>query len=184
MRYVRKAISALGGIFLAALLIAALAPKATRAIAAALVQVVNTPSNPVVTTDSLGTATLLQFSCQVSSTAGANGNSFSENCFTVPAGKRAVVENVDGFCGTPNGASISAASVTVAEPGVFDGVPHQIPLHFEGLSAFGFNNYDYNFPVRLYADPGQQFTVQLQTNDAAGETLCQMNITGRLLPTS
>jgi hypothetical protein len=40
MNVMRKAVSALGGIFLAALLIAALAPKATRGVAAALVQIV------------------------------------------------------------------------------------------------------------------------------------------------
>ena len=40
MNVIRKAVSALGGIFLAALLVAALAPKATRGIAAALVQLV------------------------------------------------------------------------------------------------------------------------------------------------
>ena len=39
MNHVRKMLSALGGIFLAALLILALAPKATRGIAAALVQI-------------------------------------------------------------------------------------------------------------------------------------------------
>jgi hypothetical protein len=51
MNVIRKAVSALGGIFLAALLIAALAPKATRGIAAALVQVTNTTANPVPTLD-------------------------------------------------------------------------------------------------------------------------------------
>jgi hypothetical protein len=40
MNYVRKVLSALGGIFLATLLIAALAPKAARGVAAALVQIV------------------------------------------------------------------------------------------------------------------------------------------------
>lgn len=47
MNVIRKAVAALGGIFLASLLIAALAPKATRGIAAALVQVTNTTANPV-----------------------------------------------------------------------------------------------------------------------------------------
>jgi hypothetical protein len=40
MNHVRKLLSTLGGIFLAALLIAALAPKAARGVAAALVQIV------------------------------------------------------------------------------------------------------------------------------------------------
>lgn len=51
MNVLRKAVSVLGGIFLAALLIAALAPKATRGVAAALVQVANTAANPVPTLD-------------------------------------------------------------------------------------------------------------------------------------
>ena len=49
MNLMRKAATTLGGIFLAVLLIAALAPKATRGIAAALVQVTNTTANPVPT---------------------------------------------------------------------------------------------------------------------------------------
>ena len=51
MNIARKAVITLGGVFLAALLIAALAPKATRGIAAALVQVTNTAANPVPTLD-------------------------------------------------------------------------------------------------------------------------------------
>jgi hypothetical protein len=51
MNVIRKAVSALGGIFLAALLIAVLAPKATRGVVATLVQVTNTPANPVPTLD-------------------------------------------------------------------------------------------------------------------------------------
>jgi len=47
MKQARTVHSALGGIFLAALLVAALAPKAARAVAAALVQIANTRSAPV-----------------------------------------------------------------------------------------------------------------------------------------
>jgi hypothetical protein len=47
MNVVRKTATTFGGIFFAVLLIAALAPKATRGIAAALVQVTNTSANPV-----------------------------------------------------------------------------------------------------------------------------------------
>lgn len=183
MNYLRKVPSALGGIFLAALLIAALAPKATRAIAAALVQVVNTPANPVVTTDSLGTATLLQLECQATSAFGSTGN-FESVCvtvgsFTVPDGKRAIVENVDGNCFAPVGATIAAVQLFVTPPLV----AHSLPLLFQG-SAFGSNHYAYNFPFRLYADPGQQFVLNILTNDATGSSSCTALITGRLVPTS
>jgi hypothetical protein len=49
MNIISKAVSALGGIVVAALLIAVLAPKATPAIVAALVQVSNTPAAPAIT---------------------------------------------------------------------------------------------------------------------------------------
>ena len=177
MKSMRKALSALGGIFLAALLIAALAPKATRAIAAALVQVVNTASNPVVTTDSLGTATLFQVTCSLQ---GAGAPS-SDACFTVPAGKRAIVENVDGFCSTQVGNAVNRFYLAVGTPDFLQNVFHRIPLSFEGQDAFGFNYYDFNFVVRIYADPGQIFTTSFISTTGA---TCQVNISGRLAPTS
>ncbi len=47
MNIFRKSLMNLGGILLAAMFIATLAPKAVRAVAASLVQVVNTPASPV-----------------------------------------------------------------------------------------------------------------------------------------
>ena len=47
MNHIKKAVTTLGGIFLVALLIAALAPKTTHGLAAALVDVANTRSGPV-----------------------------------------------------------------------------------------------------------------------------------------
>jgi hypothetical protein len=182
MNYVRKVLSSLGGIFLAALLIAAVAPKAARGVAAAFVQVVNTPADPVVTTDSLGTATLLQVNCSVSSEIGLAGNFTSQTCFTVPAGKRAIVENVDGSCFTQNGAAINVLFLVVNVP--LQEIGHPVPLHFEGLTPFNINLYDYNSPVRIYADPGQAITTKFTTSDATGGSLCQTNISGRLVPTT
>ena len=51
MKLTRKVLSALGAIFLAALLLVALAPRAARGVAAALVLVSNTSANPVPTLD-------------------------------------------------------------------------------------------------------------------------------------
>jgi hypothetical protein len=181
MNHVRKMLSALGGIFLAALLVGALAPKATRAIAAALVQVVNTASNPVVTTDSLGTATLLQTSCAGFPEAGQAGNFTSGTCFTVPPDKRAIVENLDGFCFTPTGAAITTFGLIVNSG---EETLHPLPLHFEGVSVFNSISYDFNLPVRIYADPGQTFTTFLTTSDRSASSLCEVNISGRLVPTS
>ena len=48
MNLIRKVFTTLGAVFLAAILIAALAPKVTRGVAAALVQVTNTDRKSVV----------------------------------------------------------------------------------------------------------------------------------------
>jgi|SRR5580658_5349985 hypothetical protein len=63
MKLVRKVLSALGGIFLAAFLIAALAPKAAHAIVATLVQVVNTPTTAIPTVQAPAETTFYSNSC-------------------------------------------------------------------------------------------------------------------------
>ena len=49
MKILRKAITTLGAVFLAALLITALAPRAARGITATIVEITNTSANPVPT---------------------------------------------------------------------------------------------------------------------------------------
>ena len=80
MNVIRKAVSALGGIFLAALLIAALAPKVTRGLAAALVRDVDQPARRPFTTSC--TASIIRTS--------------EAQCFTpsIPSGGEFVIETV------------------------------------------------------------------------------------------
>lgn len=115
MNVLRKAVSALGGIFLAALLIAALAPKATRGIAAALVQVTNTATNPVQNQDITTSASqLLTLICRF----GTNGVG---NCFppgtnstpyTVPDSQNLVITEVEII--TPGGGSVARFSIATS----------------------------------------------------------------------
>jgi hypothetical protein len=110
MNLPRKALSTLGGILLAALLLAALAPRAARGVAAALVQITNTSADPVPVYDSstrfqtdvcsqFGTIALAVNNC------GAN-NSTSFVVPTVTSSgatvKRLIVDNVSGFCSSYN----------------------------------------------------------------------------------
>ena len=176
MNYIRKVSSAFGGIFLAALLLAAFAPKATHGLVAALVEIANTPSNPVPTTDSLGTATTLSTLCIVAPNTPNAGNYTGDTCYTVPQGQRAVIEQLDGNCGTPNGTTINSASVNI------NGMAHWVALVFNGLDPFG--NFEYNFsvPVHYYADPGTEFSANLTTTDTSQHSVCFVNLTGRLVP--
>jgi hypothetical protein len=90
MNFLRKVVTAIGSIFLAALLIAALAPKATRALAAALVQVTNTTSNPVPTSD---VAPLQPFSGGCTK-AFPTSNSNNGCEILLPSGKRLVGQTI------------------------------------------------------------------------------------------
>lgn len=119
MNYIRKAVTTLGGIFLAALLLATLAPRATRAIVATLVQVANTPSNPVPTADVyrsasqivwLACSNVAPYPCIFIPPTGEI-NVASPTAWTVPAGMNFVITDVqvntevelDGVTGTTFG---------------------------------------------------------------------------------
>jgi hypothetical protein len=128
MNYIKKALTTLGGIFLAAFLIAALAPKATHAIVAALVQVVNTTANPVVNL-SADTSTRVPyqstqtFSWTQTSVYGSQLITFAQ----VPAGYRLVTENVSAYLyinsgnPTPNGNICTQFNQTTCFP-FFSGI--------------------------------------------------------------
>lgn len=112
MNVVQKALSALGGIFLAALLLTALAPRAARGVAAALVQITNTSVNPVPTYDS-STRFQADICTQFGSVALAVNNcgTNTSSSFVVPtvtsagaAVKRLIVDDVSGFCSSYNDA--------------------------------------------------------------------------------
>jgi hypothetical protein len=99
MNIMRKAVSASGGILLAALLVAAFAPKVTRGIATALVQVANTAANPAMTQD-----TSKQVSQIVELTCGAATQQCTQllpdaplpsTGFTVPTGQTLVVTDIE-----------------------------------------------------------------------------------------
>lgn len=196
MNSIRKAVTALGGIFLAALLIAALAPKAARGIAAALVQVTNTSSNPVPTVMS-GTpfeaALCHSFGTTQGTLCGAQSSSFVVPSMTAAGApvKRLVVEHFSGICAGENTPLIAAILVG---PFVADAVPntaatmfHYFPLTLEttgpGPSA-GLTEQDYSFggPTRIYFDPGvtvNQLTELFVPSNV--DALCLAQVEGTLV---
>jgi len=104
-----KSVLAVGGVVLAAALITVMNPRTVHAVAAALVQVTNTASNPVVTQNTNQQATqLLQMGCNITTTPDERGNG-SAICGTVPSNQSFVVTAVDialkddyDFCVTGN----------------------------------------------------------------------------------
>ncbi|MGA7913912.1 MAG: hypothetical protein WCA00_01655 [Candidatus Acidiferrales bacterium] len=156
MNTARKALTTLGGIFLAALLLTALAPRAARGVAAALVQVVNTTANPVPDrdVDMPGRhAVTLGFDDE-SDSGSAIFTNLDQTPFVVPSGKRLVVESVNGVvellhstltnggyyyvsCGVGTGTNAYTSNVNVVPQATF------FPQFFVFTSS-----------ARLYCDAG------------------------------
>jgi len=91
MNIAKKVVSALGGIFLAALLIAALAPKAAHGLVAALVQIVNTPTSAVPAMLATGAGQLYQSNCDAT---WSSSEFVSCTLGAVPAGYTLFIETV------------------------------------------------------------------------------------------
>ena len=183
MNILRRTITSLGGIFLAALLIMALAPKAARGVAAALVQVTNTASNAIPTEDGPGNFPYGAIVCDEA------GNS---NCGGTPQGlavplttssgaavKRLVVEDLSAFCFVDPGDQIV--------PVLF------VPLPADNsTSGQGFLRYSLpvtlignvfaaaHSPVRIYADPGAQIDLQISGVFSDSKAGCSAYLTGHL----
>lgn len=162
----------------AGLVIGLVAPRSAHALVAALVQITNTTSNPVPTEEALGGAAVLEFDC-IGGAAAGSVTFASNECFTVPAGKRAVVENVDGYCIVPPGQSVSLLTLTLSGNGSF--VSHHVAVPFVAKAGtqdvFGVDH-----TVRYYADPGASFQLSGATTDASGSNFCLFHLTGRLVP--
>ena len=173
MKLIQKKLAGLGGILLAAILIAALAPKATRGVAAALVQVANTSANPVPNRDIDNGPRQ-----GVTLVAGFVGDTkllplidaadrFGVTPYTVPAGKRLLVQFISGQFQTPAGAHIFEATIfgdILPHPGT--GFSQLIPvsetLAPQLLTAGTFNIYQVSQPVWFYEDAGATLRVDVE----------------------
>jgi len=152
MKLVRQSVASVFGLLLTALLVSALAPKATRALAAALVQVTNTAANPVPVATvpvvpfgaSLCVQAFTNIDCQ------PNTDRFSTPT-TTPAGLPAnwlVIDQVAGLC------TSGASNSVVMTPGVTFGFP---PANTTQTQFQPF----YFFPVAPGAGEGNPPTVSV-----------------------
>jgi hypothetical protein len=184
MNIVRKTATTLGAIFFAVLLIAALAPKATRGVAAALVQVTNTASNAVPTEEGPGN---FPFGGTLCTEALSSDCGSSVNLLLVPlttstgaAVKRLVIEDVSTFCNMAQGDDISISiTVPLPEDNVVAGqstLQYSFPITSTG-GVFGVSH----SPARIYADPGAQIQTTIAGSfvDNHGAS-CNISLTGHL----
>ena len=188
MNLLRKTATTLGGIFFAVLLIAALAPKATRGVAAALVQVTNTASDAVPTEDGPGNFPFGVVECVE---VGNSDCGSSLPSFFVPATtstgavvKRLVIEDVSATCGGLDGSVVSEVVVEVRLPAdhVTDGggvLRYAFPLTAIGSDSIGFNSSAHS-SARMYADAGTLVDTEMFGSFVGRGGECSVYLTGHL----
>jgi len=186
-----------GAVTLAAILAAAIAPKAAHALAAALVQVTNTAANPVPILD-VNTPAEEPFQTQLCSGFGQFGNQcIAPLFFVVPSTttdgasvKRLVIEDFSGICTTSptsgntfvEGISVqtsvnenavnSVSSITVFAPVA---PPPQPAISRDQI---------FSQPVRLYADTGSNVELQpsaVGTDVVGADVICVATVNGYLV---
>jgi hypothetical protein len=172
MNILRKAVTTLGGVFLAALLITALAPRAVRGITATLVQVTNTSANPVPTVSADANFPYEAVLCAGECDGVPNFFSVPSTTTTGVPVKRLVIEDLNTICGGGAGnAAISLDMPPSADTNRIGGSP--LIYSFLLTSSPIGESYGHAI-VRIYVDP-------LATVEFGGtEGVCQVEVTGHL----
>lgn len=180
MNLLRKTATTLGGIFFAVLLIAALAPKATRGVAAALVQVTNTSASPVPTVSSDANFPYVALMCAGNCSDVSLTNSFSVPSTTTTgvAVKRLVIEDLNASCNSVTG--VVTASLEVPAPADTNVVGPQSHIGYGFLLTA--DTLDGNLGhaiVRMYVDPSASVFLEL-AGAVGAHGQCFATLTGHL----
>ena len=186
MRLLKQALAVLATAVVIAMFVALVTPKTAHALAATMVQVVNTSASPVPSVD-VNTPAEEPFQTILCKSAG----SFSGDCstpenFAVPSTttdgltvKRLVIENVSGECGVGGTTQIQAMAVsTFVSENTVNGETQAValitvpPAVVPGAVMF-------NGPTRMYADPGA--TVGLLPYVSGIDLICGVFVNGHLI---
>jgi hypothetical protein len=174
MKSLKRLLMGLRTVLLLAVSLQLFAPRAVHAVVSTLVTAANTPSDPVYTTDAVNSENLLQVTRALPQTSNDGTGVPNKNCYTVPAGQRALVEQVDGICSTQTGTAIANVSVYVDS-----NIQHELPLTQES-GSFDLNFFAFSVPSHYYSDVKATFRTFAITSSAA--TNCYVDVSGRLMP--
>lgn len=191
MKTIRKSITLLGSITLLALILAALAPRSARGIAAALVQVTNTGANPVPTVsaeafNSFDSNGICQF---LGTDVGHNDFCLVDPIYTVPSGKIAVIEHASGRCILDRGIGLREVRVKNGPSGALDTLATQfsflvpgVPMDFLGENSI----VSFAQATKTYVAAGspvdfEVFATGNQANTGFGFDSCEVDISGYLV---
>lgn len=181
MRFAKRMLMVAGAVALAGLLGVAIAPKAAHGMVAALVQVTNTPANPVNTLAAdAATAFVEESICNF----GGTNSCVVSPLYTVPAGQIAVIDSVSGYCMVDPGAGEEALefrlgynspSGTAVEASIAPSPVFQFP-GFSAQASIGGANF------RTYASSGR-ISVTAITGNAESNIgdFCRFTLSGHLV---
>jgi hypothetical protein len=173
MQFLKRLLFGFTTVALLATLTTLLAPKAVHALVATLIRDLDNP----------GRAVTVHASCDASSVSGIRGSLSCAPAYTVPAGDRLVIQQLEANCGAPLPTStLVGATLTVDTSGSV--VSHTVPLLNEGEEANilrDFLAFGANQPVTYYVDPGSTFTFSTVTTDGSGRTSCSFQFSGYLI---
>jgi hypothetical protein len=187
MKHANRMLMVAGAFALAGVLAVAIVPKAAHGLAAAMVQVVNTSANPVLTLEEdAQTAFVANNFCHF----GGPPDDSAFFCdifplFQVPAGKTAVIESFTGRCSTDSPSGTFEFSLRFLGPGgteVLITIPTSTVVP-GSVQNFGFAALNF----KSYASGGASgaainFQGEGTSNEGTGD-LCQVSLSGHLVST-
>jgi hypothetical protein len=178
MNFAKRLSMLAGAAVLVAVCASLLAPKATHALVATLVQIGNTRATPVPNSDvdNPARATVVPLTCQAFGDPGdgsllCNLGLGPNTAYTVPAGQRLVIEQVSAFCQATPSNSIPYANLNLTEAGTNLAVA--FALNSKQNDEFVTQS------VRYYADPGT--SLSFQGSGLPGASFCNYSTSGYLI---
>jgi hypothetical protein len=167
MRLLKQAVGVLGTLVVVVVIAALVMPKAAHGIVATLVQVVNTPANPVPNRD-VDNPAFQPF--QASCTSFFNGQPAVAVCNlpAVPNGQRLVIEMVGSTFDTSHSAPVFELSIVTNGSTNVMTFPVQFQTTYNAVQPGGgvaaLDHYVSTSQARLYANPGTTATCQQGTD--------------------
>ncbi|HTO69734.1 MAG TPA: hypothetical protein VMR31_07720 [Myxococcota bacterium] len=173
-------LSRIAGFALAGLIGASFATGTAQSVVASLVQIVNTSANPVLTQDNDNRARQpLSFRASISVLPGAE-NGFARPAYTVPAGKRLVIEHVSAIGNVASPEQVFTITVYADSGSVYTYLPvtnlsaqEDAPTRHDVVASQ---------PLTMYVDPGDSVDIEISSDGGANGVLSMsVSVTGYLV---
>jgi len=186
MRLLKQALAVVGAVVLVAMMLAVTAPKATHALVAALVEVTNTPAQSIPTwrTDNDGRNVVRLYYVETmnagtyySDGGHGAGNQLSDastaSLYTVPSGKRLVIDTVTLFADPLPGQQVNAY--------FYNGYTFTAIPALDMGNFFGVEHFQNSIAVHDYVEPGGQYGIIMGRNSTTGTMFWDVQAVGHLV---